>query len=433
MIKSYLLDGEFKERTFDDFTEISEIVNANRKNIYGLKLDIIIEFLTKLGRKIIRDKTINTIDGVSYISLWLRKDDLEKICRLNYLDQRYFENFEKTENNFELCAQPRGIVCHWVAGNIPTLAFFSLIQSILSKNGSIVKVPEENKDIILTILKHLYEIKVEVDGKAYYGEDIVSSISIVSFDGKNYENSKNFSLIADCKIIWGGYDAVSAVTALPQKEHCEIISFGPKYSFGVFDREYIESEYFEKAIENSVMDIAIFNQMACSSPHVFFFEKNKYSLKEIAQKMEFYFEKLPDKLLKQITPQGTAGEIINKRGMHLLEDDKEILKSNDLSWTILINKDITLEEPVQGKCIFLKEIDNVDEVLDLITRKIQAMGVCILNPEKRRGFAKEATYNGVDRIVIPGKMHDFDLPWDGILILNRLVRWVILKGDRNAK
>lgn len=110
-----------------------------------------------------------------------------------------------------------------------------------------------------------------------------------------------------------------------------------------------------------------------------------------------------------------------------MQEDKEILKSDGISWTILSNKEVGLEEPVQGKVIFIKEINNVDEVINFITRKIQAMIVCILNPEKRKKFAKEATYKGVDRIVVPGKIHDFSLPWDGILILNRLVRWVILK------
>ncbi|UCE38202.1 MAG: acyl-CoA reductase [Thermoplasmata archaeon] len=428
MIKCYLLDGKFQENTYDDFTTISESVNANRKKIYHLKLDVIIELLTKLGRKIITDGTINTVEGVGYITLWLRKDNLKKICRLNYLDQTYYEDFKETESKFELCAQPRGIVCHWVASNVPTLSFFSLIQSILSKNGSIVKAPEENIDIILTILKHLNEIEVEHDGMTYSGKDIVSSVSIVSFDGGNFTDSKNFSQVADCKIIWGGAEAISSVTALPQKEHCEIISFGPKYSFGVFDREFIESNYFEKALANTATDIAIFNQMACSSPQVLFFEKSRYSIQEIAQKMKSYFEELPEKYLKQYIPQGTASNIINIRGMYLLEDDKGILKSDDLSWTILIDSELRLEEPVQGKCIFIKEIDDIDDVLDLITRKIQAMTVCIINPDKRREFAKNATYRGVDRIVVPGKIHDFDLPWDGILPLNRLVRWVILKN-----
>lgn len=427
MIKSYLLDGKFEEQNFNDFKEILSIVEENRKKLYDLKLDLIIEFLNKLGKKIITDKTINTLQGVSYMSLWLRKENLKNICKLNYLDEKYIENFENIENNFELCAQPRGVVCHWIAGNMPTLAFFSLVQSILSKNGSIVKVPEHNKDIILSTLRNLNDIEVVFNGENHFGREILKSLSIVSFDHNDYETSKNFSLVADCKIVWGGAEAIKAVTALPQKEHCEIISFGPKYSFGVFDREYIESSSFEKALDNSVTDIVLFNQMACSSPHVLFFEKSKYSIGEIGRKMKNCFEKLPDKFLKQDLPEGTAANIINIRGMYLVQDDKEILKSEDLSWTILINKEINLEEPVQGKVIFIKEVDNINEVIGLITRKIQAMIVCILNPKKRKEFAKDATYRGVDRIVVPGKIHDFSLPWDGILTLNRLVRWVILK------
>ena len=51
-----------------------------------------------------------------------------------------------------------------------------------------------------------------------------------------------------------------------------------------------------------------------------------------------------------------------------------------------------------------------------------------LKSGKKREFARNATYKGVDRIVVPGKIHDFDLPWDGVLTLNRLVRWTILKN-----
>lgn len=427
MIKSYLLDGKFEEKNFNDFKEILSIVEENRKKLYNLKLDLIIEFLSGLGKKIITDKTINTLQGISYLSLWLRKEKLKKMCKLNYLDVKYIENFENTENNFELCAQPRGVVCHWIAGNMPTLAFFSLVQSILSKNGSIVKIPEHNKDIVLSILRNLNDIEVVFNGKNHSGSEILKSLAIVSFDHNDYEISKNFSLAADCKIIWGGTEAVKAITALPQKEHCEIISFGPKYSFGVFDRNFIESSSFEKALDNSVLDTVLFNQMACSSPHILFFEKSKYSIEEIGEIMKNCFQGLPDKFLKQNLPEGTAVNIINIRGIYLMEDDKKILKSEDLSWTILVNKEIKLEEPVQGKVIFIKEVDNINQVIDLITRKIQAMIVCILDPQKREKFAKEVTYRGVDRVVVPGKIHDFTLPWDGILTLNRLVRWVILK------
>ncbi len=427
MIKSYLLGGKFEEQSSNGFEEILGVVETSRRNLYQMKLDLIIEILDKLGKKIILDPALNSLPGISYISLWLRKENLKNICKLNYFDSRYVEGFEEAGSNFKMCALPRGIVCHWIAGNMPTLAFFSLAQSILSKNGSIVKVPEHNKDLIVSILKNLSDIEIDFEGQKHSGSEILESLAIISFDHNDYEASKNFSLAADCKIIWGGAGAVQAITALPQKEHCEIICFGPKYSFGVFDKEYIESGDFEKALRNAVTDIVLFNQMACSSPHVLFFEKSKYQINEIASMMAGYFENLPDKFLEQELPEGTAANIINIRGIYMMQEDKGIVKSEGLSWTILSNKDAMLEEPVQGKVIFIKEIDDISRVPDLVTRKIQAMIVCILNPEKRKKFAKELAYRGADRIVMSGKIHDFNLPWDGMLILNRLVRWVSLK------
>lgn len=428
MIKCFLLDGSFEEKTFDNFDIIKEIVDKNRLELYNLKPSIIIELLNSLSKKIIKNEDINSIPGATYISLWLRRENIQRIYKINYHDTSYLDDFQLFENYFELYAQPRGIVCQWVASNIPTLAFFSLIQAILSRNGSIVKVPKENQMFILSLLRNLNEVNVEINGRKYSGKDIVRSLAIVSFKGKDYELSKEFSMIADVKIAWGGTDAIKAITSLPQKEYCETIIFGPKYSFGVFDRSFIESTNFNKAVDDATKDIVIFNQMACSSPHVFFFEKSKYSLKDISKKIKSSFEKIPDKLIKEVIPESIALNIINERGVYLLSEDKDILKSDDLSWTILINHELRLEEPVQGKCIFIKEIEDINEILPLVTRKIQAICVGIKDPIKKKEFAKKATYNGADRIVTPGKMHDFDLPWDGIMTLNRLVRWVFIKN-----
>ena len=427
MIRCYLLDGRFEEKNFDDFREIADTINRNRSRLNDLRLDLIIEFLHRLSKQMIRDRAINTEQGITYISMWLRRENVERICRLNYSNKAYSDSFSEFEDYFELNIQPRGIVCHWIAGNIPTIAFFSLVQAILSKNGSIVKVPEENSGLILNILRDLNDLEIEYDGRAYSGKEIVGSIAVVSFSSRQQEITRQFSMTADVKVIWGGADAIRAITALPQKEHCETIVFGPKYSFGAFDRAFIESDQFDRAIENAVRDVTVFNQMACSSPHVFFFEKSRYSIEEIAKKMRIAFEKLPVKLLHQPIPAGTAAKIINARAMHLLSFDKNAVKPDDLSWTILVNNEVALEEPVQGKCIFIKEVRDIDEVMALITRKVQAISVGIADPDRKRNFARRAAYNGVDRVVAPGKMHEFDLPWDGIMSLNRLVRWALLK------
>lgn len=428
MITSYLLDGKFKEEQHGDFRALRESVDFHRRKLWDLGLDVIIALFDELGKKLLASKTILLLPGIGYLALWLRKENLERICDLNFLGQSYHERFTLAGgSNIELAAVPRGVVCHWVADNVPTLAFFSIVQAVLSKNASLVKISEANRGTLLQILNIFAEVKIKIGGESYAGSDILLSVALVSFDSGERKLSESFSLSADSRIVWGGAGAVKAITALPQREHCDTIIFGPKYSFGVFDKEYIESAHFERALGHAVEDVAIFNQAACSSPHVFFFEKSRYPLKVIAAMMKAAFENLPTRLLQQNMSQGLATRVINERGRYLLAEGRNIVKSDDLGWTILINGDFCLEEPVQGKCVFIKEVDTVESVLDLVTRKIQVVSAAILDQTRLENFAWQAAYRGVDRIMPPGQMHNFNLPWDGILALNRLVRWVVLK------
>lgn len=426
------MDGEFKDAEFENFDKIAASVSENRAGLAGLPLKAIIELLDRLGRSIIKDRRLATLDGASYISLWLHRDNLERICRLNFGNNSFPDGFLDSGNGFKMMAQPRGVVCHWVASNVPTLSFFSLIMGILTKNGNVLKVSEENKDILIALIRCLSELKADLDGKEHSGMDIVKAISVVSFDSKETAHSEAFSMIADCKIIWGGGDSVKSITALPQKETCETIPFGPKYSFGVFDRASVEGADFRAALKKTLQDILLFNQMACSSPQVLFFEKSGKPLKEIAQIMEEEFKRMPKQLLGRPIPQYIASKIVNARGMYMLSEDRDVVASEGLDWTILISNEPGLEEPIHGGCIFIKEVGDIDEVLPHITRKIQAIVMVTADEKKGEAFARKATEKGADRIVLPGAAHDFVLPWDGIMALNRLVRWTILYPKKDS-
>ncbi|ABD42800.1 acyl protein synthase/acyl-CoA reductase RfbN [Methanospirillum hungatei JF-1] len=429
MITCHLMNGKFETQNTENFDEISHIIENKRKALAAIPLDAIIKILDVLGKGILKKPEINTHPGVSYISLWLRRENLDLICRVNYSNKGYLDGFLQTETNFLMMAQPRGIVCHWIAANMPTLGFFSIVQAILSKNGNIVKMPEVFVPLILSILRELVNISVNYNGVTYSGKTLLDTIAIVTFEGKSARLSEKFSLAGDCRVIFGGSKAVRAISLLPCKDHCETIIFGPKYSFAVFDKQYIESDSFKSSLPMMVKDIAVFNQMACSSPHVVFMEKNKYPIMTIASWIQDTFKDLPETLRNQEISTGHSSKIINTRTRYLLSDEKNCIAPSDLSWTILIDQEICLEEPIQGKCIFIKEINSINDVIPLVNHKIQAISVGILNQEKREVFARDITSQGVDRIVNPGTMHDFTQPWDGIMTLNRLVRWVILRNN----
>lgn len=429
MITCHLIEGKFETQDVQAFDDISRSVDTCRKALAAIPLAVIIKILDTLGKRILKNPEINSLPGVSYISLWLRRENLDRMCQVNYSDTRYLDGFCQNETNVLMMAQPRGIVCHWIAANMPTLGFFSIVQAILSKNGSLVKMPGEYVALILAILRELPEISVEYEGATYSGKSLLDAIAIVTFEGKSTSVSEKFSLAADCRIIFGGSEAVRAISRLPCRDHCETIIFGPKYSFAVYDREYIESDAFNRSLDQLAKDVAVFNQMACSSPHVMFVEKSPHSVEAIASWLSDAFERLPEALRNQEISSGLSAKIINARARYLLSDGKNCVAPGDLGWTILIDQEICLEEPIQGKCIYVKEITSVDEVIPLVNHKIQAISIGILDPVKRDTFARQVTYRGADRIVIPGTIHDFTLPWDGIMTLTRLVRWVILRRN----
>jgi hypothetical protein len=426
MIKSYLIDGVFGETDFNDFGRIYSSIEKHRKDIWKMPIEVILNIFDELGKSILLDRDLESIDGINYLCLWLRKKNLKDLIKLNLGDIRYLDNFVNISDKHKIKAQPRGVVCHWIAGNIPTLAIFSLVQSLIGKNGNILKVSEESASLIISILKKLNDIKVSLE-REYLGKDLLKVISIVSFSSSETSLNKEFSLIADCKVIWGGKQAVEQILSLPQKEHCETNIFGPKYSFGVFDREYIEEKDFLDELSKSVLDIIAFDQMGCSSPHVIFFEKSRYSIHEIGERLADCFKKITKKYPKRQIDPYTAIKILNIRAKYYLDPDKDIIAEKRCDWTILIDQNICLEEPVQSRTIFIKEIQSVDEAIPLITRKVQTIGIGIKDEAKKDKFCLNATYHGVARCVSHGLMNNFESPWDGLFFIHRLVYWATMK------
>lgn len=430
VFKCYLSHGSFAETDVEDLHAIVEQLTAARADLYHLPLPVIINLLIKLGKHIVADGGGFQKEGISYISLWLRRQNLEEICRINYTNLDVADRYVEIKPHVRMMAQPRGIVCHWIAANIPSLSIFSLVLGFLSKNASLVKVPPENVELVRWILETLQRISVTWNGTEYSGNILVNAIALVSFPGKDITLSSTFSLLADCRIIYGGGEAIASIVRLPARETCETIIYGPKYSFGIFDREFIEGSDMEQAVARCVLDVVTFNQMACSSPHVYFFERSKKSLREIGEMFAAAFARVSDALLHQGTPIPIIADIINKRAYYLLSHEQDAIFPPHAGWTILLDRGASLEDPVFGKTVFLKEVESLDSVAGCVTRKVQAITLCIADEEKRRSYAKQLAYKGADRIVLPGTSNEYDQPWDGILSLSRMVRWTILKENK---
>lgn len=431
MIKCYTFNGEIYETPicFGEFNDIKSKLESSEEVIRNFPIEAIINIIDEYRRKISKDKELLKEEGTAFLTFYLKKSNIEKMIELNLGSRDYLNEFVDVGNGKYIKAQKKGLICHWIAGNAGTLGIYSIIQSILCRNSNLVRVPKELIKITLNLLKPLKEVEVTLNEISYSGKDLLKTISLVYFNSDNLGLNNEMSSIADGRIFWGGEEALNSVKGLPQKTTCKDIIFGPKYSFAVIDKEAVESIKLEKYLEKLAIDIITFNQRACSSPHVVFIEKSTISLEEVCNRFAKIFHKISIKHPVKYIEQSTAAEIINKRGEYALSLDKMLYASKCFNYTILVNNNIELEEPIGCRTIFLKEVSNVFQIKNLITPKVQTVGIAFNNKDKALSFTEEVTRNGVDRVISLGSMNIYDYPWDGMMVIHELLRWCSLSLD----
>ncbi len=101
-------------------------LEENRRALFDCPDEIIIHLLAQFGKEIIKDPSLVSIPGLSYLSLWLRRENLHAIYHVNLEKIPGTKDPISVDSRIEMIHVPRGIVCHWIAGNIPLLGFFSL-------------------------------------------------------------------------------------------------------------------------------------------------------------------------------------------------------------------------------------------------------------------------------------------------------------------
>lgn len=405
-----------------DFSQIKVSVEKGLSTLRPIPVTSILNFLNHYSRMLLKAQEAKEIDGIAFLSNWLRKSNLEKLLQNNLGNKEVLNQFVGSGNK-RVKAQPKGIICHWIAGNIPTLALFSLFQSMLVRNANIVRLPQQSVEVISKLL----EIFSEITFDNITGKELLQSVAIVTFPSSERTLNNQMSLLADVRIVWGGSTAVKSIQGLDHRETCEDVIFGPKYSFSVMDEKAIDSEDFEKWIRRFTNDIVAFEQSACSSPHVFFIEsQNKEKINQVIATFQKELERMKTILPKQTISQLVSTQIINKRAEYALSSDTMVYCSKENDWTILFDEVTSLEEPIQSRTIWIKPVDNLLKVIDLITKKVQTIGCAILDEEKFIQFADNATLKGVARCVAPGQMNIYDSPWDGIFLLQRLINWATI-------
>ncbi len=404
----------------EDLDSVIRELRKKIKYLHGLKIDDIIEFLDKVGDFWSESQDFKKHFGknLNHLVDFMKKYHLTIMLDTALRNRMALDGFVKLNKlSVFYHAQPRGLTVHWIAGNVPVLGIFSVLQSLLTKNVSLIKASSKSYQDMLKLLgsfKNVNTAKIS-------GSNILKTIAVLLVDRKDRENHEKLSLAADIRVVWGGKEAVDTIINLKKRLETEDIIHGPKYSYAVIGKNTLDKD-INKIAQKLAIDVCVFDQYACSSPHTVFVESGGRAspadfAKELAKQLSLVNRFIP----KGKVDPGKSMDIVKIRTRY--EFTGKVFSSENTDWTVVYSEEDGLAEPCFSRVVFVRPVSDINRIAELNDRGKQTMGLSMSLP-RRMEFADKATLFGIDRCPSLGGMSFFESPWDGMFDLDRMVRWV---------
>lgn len=421
------------EDPLNQIKEIMASLKAQQEWLNAQPVEAIIGLIGEVAKKWTSDPKLQRIKdrGLHFLSSWCDVKHLRSVAsiglrgNISYLDQ--FMPFPDSDKHY-LKANARGLVCHWLAGNVQILGMFALVQSIISKNVNLLKVSSRDDGVFTDILNEFKGVSYTSEkGHTIIGDDLLKTISVVYFNRNAGKLGEEMSKEADVRIAWGGRESVETVSGYPARYDAETVIFGPKLSFSVIAREDLSSVQEAKKLARKVsIDVSVFDQTGCASPHNLYIEEDGIvSPEEFCDILGDSMKKTELQIPKPIMSPEQVSQIHSIRGVY---DFKGTVKGSEtMSWTILLDDLDEIDKPVYSRVLFVHKVKSIMDSLIFIDDNTQTIGIAAPT-EKALEYATEATKRGVMRLPLIGRMLNFEMPWDGIILFDRLVKWHTFGG-----
>lgn len=375
--------------------------------------------------QILKDK------GLLFLSTWCAENNLRRVAQLGLCgNMQYADQWLAMPDSEKhmMRANARGLVCHWLAGNVQILGLFALVQAILTKNSNLLKVSKNDEGVFRLLLTAFEGLEYTCqDGKIIKGNDLLRTIAVVYFPRTADDVAQLMSASADVRIAWGGREAVETVAGYPSRYDAETVVFGPKLSMAVIAREDLQGEQEARKLARRVaVDVSIFDQTGCASPHNVYIERGGAVapdqfcelLTEAMRKTEMQIPK-PPMSAEQVSAIHSIRSVYDFCG--------KVYGSDTMSYTILLDEEPNVHKPVYSRVIFVHVVDDIADALAHVNDDIQTIGISGIS-ERVESFASDAAQRGAMRFPLIGRMLNFEMPWDGIVLIDRLVKWNTLAG-----
>lgn len=373
--------------------------------------DLICDYLDCVSKRLLQDSEAKTYPDVVTFAFFCRKANIQGIKK----------GYASIING----RLGRGITFHIAPSNVPINFAYSLVSGLLAGNRCIVRASSKNFPQTRIVCRAFNEV-----AKANEFEIMQRIFSVIMYN-HNSEITSSLSELADIRIIWGGDNTIAEIRKSSLKPRAFDVTFADRYSFAIFDAEYVNScipEELKKIGQNFFNDTYLYDQNACSSPRlIVWLGKNN----DVITAKEKFWNAIYDNISAkyELAPILSVDKLTAQYKCAVELENAKLEKACDnLITRITLSKlpvNIT-EYTCAGGCYLEYQAENLEssQIETIINTKFQTLSYLGIEAKKIQSFVLEKGLSGIDRIVPVGKTSDFGLVWDGydlIMTMSRIV------------
>ncbi|NOY23297.1 MAG: CoF synthetase, partial [Acidobacteria bacterium] len=431
--------------TGDDISGILSRAHQLKKEVESLPMEDILSVFDKLASLWIdreypyTKEAMEKLPGLIHFDSNMVYEGIKTMCSLlarrsmeirvgcdiggtEFLDQwTYHKDFKGY-----MMARPKGVVAHVSAGNVFVGGVDSLIQGLATKNVNIMKMSTVDPLFPILFAKSLKEND--------HTGILHRAMALLHWKGGTSAIEGPIKTDCNAVVVYGGADTIRSYRK-GLGLHTELVEYGPKYSFVIVQETALREKGIAAAAKLIARDGLMWEQSACSSPHVVYVEGKDNALalaKAISDAYDDWYKVFPQgelyddekveitkvrELAKVEKALGKGDLFIGKRGFS----------------TVVYQEKKEFQVSCLNRTLFVKALDRVEDVFEIIKpmgKYIQTVAI-LADDEKAKEIAAGLSLIGADRMVEPGKMavRKHGTPHDGTKGLGELIQWVSLSRD----
>ncbi len=366
--------------------------------------DGVVEFLNALSGAVLKDAACRSYPDVVTFAFFCRKSNILKL-REQYIDGAL--------------RLGRGILFHIAPSNVPINFAYTLVAGLLAGNANIVRVSSKAFPQVDLVVKHLQTL---LASGAY--DEVVSRIVLVRYDRTSDANAY-FSSVCNVRVIWGGDATIAAVRKNELPARSFDVCFADRYSIAAINPKAVmaaDEQELKRLAENFYNDTYLFDQNACSAPHIIFW----FNDSQLAEAKRRFWQAVYEYTEKRYQLQAVMS--VDKLTAFYRQSVFMDIKAEQMPDNLVVLADVAEVpkdiEKFRCACGYFSEhtIEGLDDISPMVNIKYQTLAYYGFEKEALEDFVRMNRFQGLDRIVPIGKTTNFSLTWDGYDLIRTLTR-----------